>query len=145
MAITREQAYGALFALGQGLAWGSPPTTWAFTMRRVKTPDQIEGMMPAFCQGAYEETSTQTRGQDKLRIWKAAWFWYFFDGNDDTIIDSLVNPALDALDALFPPDPQVQTLGGVVYKAWISGEIQKIGGNIDGQMLVVIPISMIVP
>lgn len=147
---TREQVYSALFALGQGITWGSPPVTWEFTMRRVKTPDQVTGMMPALCQGEFLEESQQTTRMPQLRTFQAAWFIYHYDGNPDAIMATTTNQILDAIDALFPadgerPGARRQTLGGLVHKCWISGRIEKFGGNIDEQVLIVVPISMMVP
>lgn len=149
MSPSRETVYEALFALGQGLSWGNqgvPPQTWAFTSRRVKTPEQLGvDMQPALCQAEWKESTTQIRGLPPKRLWHVAWFVYFFQGNDDAITATTTNAILDAVDALFPEDPLVQTLGGLAYKAWIDGEIQKFGGNLDSQVLLVIPIAIEVP
>jgi hypothetical protein len=141
---TREAVYGALFALGQGLTWGSGQT-WASTSRRVKTPDQVVGMMPALCQGEYLETTEQITRMPQRRIWDAAWFIYHYNGNQDAILATVTNQILDAVDSLFPGEPGRQRLGGLVHKVWIEGRTEKYGGNIDGQVLLVVPIRILVP
>ena len=144
---TREQAMAALFALGQGVTWGSPPVGWQFTMRRVKTPDQIVGQMPALCQGEFGSTVEQITRMPAKRTLMAAWFVYHFNGNDDAILATTTNAILDAVDALFDPEIQngPQTLGGLVPSARVEGEVEQYGGNVDGQVLLVIPIRVILP
>ena len=39
--MTREDIFGALFALTSSLAWGSPPRSLAYSARRVKLWDEI--------------------------------------------------------------------------------------------------------
>ena len=153
MTVTREAVMTALFALGQNIQWGSPPVTyptngglcWAYTSRRVKTPDQIEGMQPALCQAEFKETTEQAFGVSAKRVWNVAWMIYVFDGNDDTIMPTVFNPILDAIDAAFEPGHGPQNLGGLVERVYLQGEIEKYGGNISGQVLLVVPLQIVVP
>ena len=146
MTIIREPVYEALFALGGALTW---PGGGAFvgTSRRVKTPDRVIGSTPYLCQGEYSESTTQQTRLPQLRVWRAAWFIYLFNGDDEAVIYQQLNPILDAIDALFPADPEleVQTLGGLVNKVWVDGETRKYGGNIDGTLLCVVPLSISCP
>ena len=151
MTVTREAIYGALFALGQGLQWTggsvSPETGlyWASTSRKVKTPDQLVGMMPALCQAEFLETTDQQFGVSAKRVWKAAWFVYHYDGSEDAIPAMTTNAILDAVDALFEPANGPQNLGGLVERVLLQGETEKYGGSIDPQVLLVIPFQIIVP
>ena len=142
---TREQIYSALFALGQGLTWGAPSTTWAFSMRRTILDQLSPEQQPAFLQTEFSEESAQVRGQDPLRKFHVGWFIMLYDGNPDAIMATQANQILDAIDALFPPDPMVQTLGGLVYSVKINGAIDRFGGSIDSQMLLVVPLTIIAP
>ena len=38
-----------------------------------------------------------------------------------------------------------QTLGGLVYAAWVNGVIRKFEGDIDGQTIIAVPISILIP
>ena len=151
MTVSREAVYSALFALGQGITWGTPPVTWVFTMRRVMTPDQVVGQMPAICQGEYLEEVQQITRMPQKRTWAAAWFIYHYAGSSDDIPATVTNQILDAIDLLFPADDQRpgarrQTLGGLVHKVWIEGRIEKYGGTgMDGQVLIVVPLRILVP
>ena len=56
---------------------------------------------------------------------------------------------LDAVEALLKPAPgapsRTQTLGGTVIHAWIEGKIDVHPGDLDGQAIAVVPISVLVP
>ena len=62
---------------------------------------------------------------------------------------SILNPLLDGVDATLRTGMnQVtgqQTLGGLVYHAWIEGEIIKDTSGIDGYTMAVVPLSILVP
>jgi hypothetical protein len=60
----------------------------------------------------------------------------------------VLNPLLDAIEAALAPVPvqgNVQTLGGLVSRAYIDGEIEIDEGNIDNQSVAIIPVSIIAP
>lgn len=149
MRVSREEVYTALFNLGAKLSWGNlgeQPFTFVFSSRRVKTPEQLGvALQPALCQAEWKETTQQNKGLPPKRVWRAAWFIYFYEGNDDAITATMTNAILDAIDELFPAAPEEQTLGGLVDKAWIEGDIEKYGGQLDSQVLLVVPISLQVP
>lgn len=144
MTATREQVYGALFALAQTVNWGS---TFAYTSRRVRLWDDIPSV-PALCQGEHAETVTQATRLPARRTLTAEWYIYHRAGKDPNAIPAtLNNQILDAVEAALAPAPgfETQTLGGLVHHCWIDGNILKVPGDIDGDALMVVPIHILWP
>ena len=143
----REQVFQALFALGQGLTWGSPPSGFVFAARRVKLWDDVPGQ-PALCQAEHDEQVEQITGLPPKLTLNASWLIYQNAGADPAATPATINnQILDAIQGAFPnPDGgQVQTLGGLVAKCWINGRIFKDPGDLDGQGLLIVPIQILVP
>ena len=81
-------------------------------------------------------------------ILSASWLIYHDAGKDPEATPATQsNLILDAIQALFPADDpdNVQTLGGLVHYARISGKVFKDPGDLDGQALIIVPISILVP
>lgn len=143
----REDIFNALFALAQNLTWGTPPRTFAYAQRRVKMWTDVPGQ-PAFCQAEHDEDIQQVTRQLPKRTLSASWMIYHSVGIDpDAIPATETNLILDAIDAVFPSDDpdQVQTLDGLVHYARISGKVFKDPGDLDGQALIIVPISILIP
>ena len=155
---TREQIYAALFTLvstGEGssgtLAWGSNQA-FVYTSRRVKLWDDLPSQ-PALCQAEQGETVTQATGFPPKRTFRASWLIYHKAGASPSAVPTTANnEILDAVEALFVPTPadpgfpdKRLTLGGLVHHCWIDGRIIKDPGDLDGQALMVVPISILVP
>jgi hypothetical protein len=66
------------------------------------------------------------------------------DANPTQIPDTLINALLDAIDAQMQSKPpgERQTLGNVVYHAWIEGEILIDTGIIDQQIAIMVPVRV---
>lgn len=147
---TREDVYGALFAFADKIRWRGASGQSAFVEkhRRVKLWDDIAGQ-PALCQAEHQEVIQQTTALVYKRTFKASWIIYHTAGRDDpgAIPATETNAILDAVQAAFTPDgpEDLQTLGGLVHHAWIDGAIDKFQGDLDGQTMIVVPISMFVP
>lgn len=142
---TREAIMIALLALGATLQWGSPPSGFVYTSRRVKTADQLEGLQPALMQSKFRETVDQAYGVSAKRIFDVEWFIYFYQGDDDAITEIETDQILDAVDALFEPLFGPVTLGGLVERVFVQGETMILGGNITGQVMIVVPLKIICP
>ena len=145
--ISREAIFEALFGLTDGLAWGAPPRSFLHRARRVKLWSDLPGQ-PALCQAEHDETITEVTGLPPKRVFGASWLIYHDAGKDpDAAPANETNQILDAIEALFPTgDPDhVQTLGGLVHHAFISGRVFKDSGDLDGQALIVVPIQMVGP
>jgi len=150
---TREAIFSALFALasaGEGLVgtvtWGAGQTL-AYTSRRVRLWGEIPAQ-PALCQAEHDETVAEVTGLASKTTLSASWLIYHNAGKDPSATPTIAtNQILDAIQALFPAgDPDnVQTLGGLVHHAFISGRIFKDSGDLDGQALIIVPITILVP
>lgn len=143
----REDIFGALFALGAGLTWGSPPRSLAYSTRRVKLWDDLPAQ-PALCQAEQDEEVVEITGMPSRTTCSASWLIYHNVGKDPAATPaSETNLILDAVQALFPSgDPDhVQTLGGLVHHAFVAGKVFKDSGDLDGQALIIVPIKILVP
>ena len=58
----------------------------------------------------------------------------------------LLNPILDAIEALFSPtENNIQTLGGLCSHCWISGKIETSEGALGNQEVAIVPIEILAP
>lgn len=150
----REAVFEALFALvseGEGLpgrvTWNQGQDGFAYTSRRVRPWDDVPAQ-PALMQAEHEEELAQVSGLPPKRTLKAAWMVYHQAGADSAAIPAIVtNQVLDALEAaLAPDDPSgACTLGGLVHHCFLDGKVFKASGDLDGQALVVAPITLLLP
>jgi hypothetical protein len=150
---TREAIFSALFALvstGEGLAgtlaWGDGQGL-AYTSRRVRLWGDIP-VQPALCQAEHDETVTEATGLPSKTTLSASWLIYHEAAKDPAAVPTTqTNQILDAVQALFPAgDPDnVQTLGGLVHHAFINGKVFKDSGDLDGQALIIVPITLLIP
>ncbi len=155
---TREDIFSALFALvstGDGgpgtIGWGAGETL-AYTSRRVRLWDDLPAQ-PALCQAEHDETFAQaTRLPFKRRL-TASWLIFHKAGAEPAAVPAQTsNALLDAIEALFTPSPgdpgfpdQRLTLGGLVHHCFIDGKLFKDPGDLDGQGLIIVPITLLVP
>lgn len=143
---TREAAFAALFALIQTATWNGG-TTWAFTDRRICLFKDCPAQ-PAMFVVSIDDDISQVTGLPYIQTWKANIIIYHNAGTvlanvpqqtDNMIIDAVFK-------ALTPLGPgNKQTLGGLVHHCFIKGTIKKVPGDLDGQSLITIPITMLVP
>lgn len=156
-----EPIYAALFSLvsqGEGLAgkiaWTNPdssPGALAYTSRRVKTFDDLQGKQPALCQAEPSETIRWRTNQDPAITLDAHWLIYLNAGDPNAVPAQTTNLVLDQIKALFvdvgPEGVQHLQLvyAGGVYRVWIEGTIEKFQGDLDGQTLLVVPIKILAP
>lgn len=153
MTATREQIYGALFALTGAMTWGDDDRTWKQRSRRVKLfSDVPTTQQPALYQAEHGETSVQLSNLPYKRTFAANWIIYQATGKDPNAVPAQENNLiLDAVYAAIAPSPgdsgypQRNTLGGLVHHCFIDGEIFKDPGDIDNQGMMVIPIKLLVP
>lgn len=75
--------------------------------------------------------------------------WVYTDVGKDTNAnpEQGLNNIIDALEAALTPSigTNVQTLGGLVYHAWIEGNIEQFPGVLDGIAKAIIPVKILVP
>jgi hypothetical protein len=153
--MSREAIYSALFALvsqgeGQpGKITGAGGETLLFTSRRVKLFGDLPAQ-PALCQAEHGETYAQQTNLPYKRTFSASWLLYHTAGNDPSAVPSTTtNNLLDAIGAAITPYPNNpgyrQTLGGLVHHCFINGKVFRESGDLDGQALFIVPITLLIP
>lgn len=160
MTVTREQVFGALFALTQSVNWNIgtevDPIFETFktrTRRIVLFSDVPDKEQPWIGQAEHGETSAKNTTLPYRRIWKAQWMVYHQAGKQPkalpTVRNNLILDALEQAIAPKPSDPGFldarNTLSGLVHHCFIEGEVFKDPGDIDNQALIIVPITILVP
>jgi hypothetical protein len=142
--MSRNAVFDALLALSN-VTWGSG-ATFVERSRRLKMWDKAP--TPSLYQIEGSETVASTDGQFDKRTLRANWIIYHSSGKDQSATPAqTTSDILDTLEALFRPTlPGArQTLGGIAYRAFIDGSIHKDNGDLDGQALLIVPITIIMP
>ena len=140
----RNQIFDALLALGD-VRWGNDES-FVERLRRLKMWDKAP--CPALYQVEGTETVASLDGQLDRHSLRANWIVYHRGGKDQAATPAETsNAILDAIEAAFrPPLPGArQTLGGLAYRAFIDGTIHKDNGDLDGQAMLIVPITIILP
>lgn len=152
MTTPRDTIYQALFDLlvantqwqygGQG-----SPKGFAETNRRVKLWGDPQ-IKPSMFMAEHEEYTEQKTGLPYKRSFKVKLIIYQDTAQAPGVAGSQENDRiLDAVEAaLIPTDGQQrQTLGGIVHHCFVEGNTFKDPGDLDGQGMMVVPITMLVP
>lgn len=143
---TREQIVQALFVLLQSSGY------FVSAGRRNRDPEGLDPLVtPALF--LLEDTDKWDRGQGYNQFAKREMKLYaivYSDvGADDSAVPStIINGALDAIEAKLQPDDVVNgtlTLGGLVQSVTIDGESQRSSGDTTGKALAVVPIRILFP
>ncbi len=154
MSLGREAIWSAFFALlspSLTTAGGGPFKT---VSRRARPYTNVApGEQPALFVLQRRETA-EAKDRGKPTIWRLHGSLYIYAQNplDGVAPGSgggqVLNPLIDAVEgALAPVAAQgwVQSLGGLVSRAFIDGEVEMDEGNIDNQAVAIIPVSIIGP
>ena len=140
--MNRNAIYDALMALGSGVtgSFGG----FVDTGRRLKLWDQAQ--FPALYQVEPDDMVTSHLGTLPKRELKVTWVIYHAVGKDQSSTPArTTSDMIDAVEAVFPVVAAYQTLGGLVHAAFIDGTIKKFEGDLDGQTIITIPITLLVP
>lgn len=143
--MSTNDIYDALLALGAGLRWGDAQQ-FEETSRRLKMWDKAPDL--ALYQVEPEDEERSADGQLDRETLHANWVIYHRAGKDQSATPARVTTdILDAVKALFKLEPMgtKQTLGGLVYRTFVNGKITKAEGDLDGQTMIVVPITILVP
>ena len=143
----REQAIAALVArVASAYAWATPPS------RRLKLwSDVPPAMRPAcFVFEGGAETYTHAEGPVPKRSIAPRLFIYVDAHDPATVGAALLNTIMDALDAALAPtgaDAPLgrTTLAGTAYRCAIDGKPLKDPGDLDGDGLLVVPVTIVLP
>ena len=143
----REQAVGALLRrVATAYAWASPPS------RRLKLWSDVPASMRPACflfEGGAETYEDAAVGAPKRSLHVR--LFIYVDAHDPAAIGAAaLNTIMDALDqALVPAGCDLplgrMTLGGIAYRASIDGKPLKDPGDLDGDGLLVVPITIVLP
>jgi hypothetical protein len=145
---TREAIYSALFALVSGAY------AWKTSARRLKLwGDVPPSMRPALFQFEGVEDDDEWTGSGGLQLVRtlACKLFIYTDASDPSTIGATqLNNINDALDAALAPSggdvmTNRQTLGGLVSSCRIKGRRFKDPGDLDGDGLLIVPISIVWP
>lgn len=147
---TRQQVFNALFALLKTLPPPQGSNAWNTFTQEIRDWDAyttVQQPVMTLARGA-QNFSLKAVGTTKFH-WKVALLIYFrTDGfqTTSTYPDEITDPILDSIEQLFTPQMinQYFTLGGLVQNCWIDGNIYSDPGIVDGQGVILVPISIIV-
>lgn len=143
--MSREAAYGALFALLQAGASGAGLNT---VDRRVRLPEQMNAAeLPALFMGVDRQQVAPRSGLPPRRTLGARLFLYAANPDRHTAAGIVLNGLLDWVEATLAPDPvsNLQTLGGAVRHAWVEGAIEVFEGPSGDRAAALVPVLMLVP
>lgn len=144
---TREQAVAALLRrIAGAYPWASPPS------RRLKLWSDVPAAMRPACflfEGGAETYSDGSGATPKRAL--ALKVFVYVDAHDPGVLGAArLNTIMDALDvALSPTGPDAAlgrlTLDGTAYRCSIDGKPLKDPGDLDGDGLLVVPITIVLP
>ena len=144
---TREDAIGALLArLATAYGWATPPT------RRLKLWSDVPAAMRPACflfEGG-SETYTGAATEPAKRALSVRLFIYV-DAHDPATVGAVqLNDIMDALDDALAPSGADLTLGrctlnGTAHRCAIEGKPLKDPGDLDGDGLLLVPITIVLP
>lgn len=100
----------------------------------------------------HEKAEATRRGEPTKWLLKAELFVYALNQADQIAPGSgggqVLNPLIDAVEKALAPRPvegNALTLGGLVSRAFIDGEVEVYEGNIINQAVAIIPVTIIAP
>lgn len=142
----------AVEALAKTAVWSSNPSGFKVVSRRVVLFSDA-ALQPALYQAEHEEQTDQVSNMPYKTTVDINWIVYQNVAQDLTAVGATENNLiLAALKKVLEPqtwDPgypdERNTLNGLCYHCYISGNIFKDPGDIDGQGMMVIPIKVLVP
>ena len=152
MNVQREQVALALLKLLQGINANTTygPAKFAggsITRKGViwsKTPPTNQPAL-YLIQVAEHATQATAIGETKWIIDYVLQIYATADASSGAVPDTLINAILDAVDVTLQPRPNAerQTLGGLVTNCWIEGEIIIGTGQLDTQLVMLVPVRVV--
>jgi hypothetical protein len=150
----REAIWSALFGLLTPLQ-ASPPTSnapFATVSRRAINFEAVASVQqPAlYVMQRREHVTTQGKGLPPKWVLHGEIFIYVANQPDQIAAGSgggqALNPLIDAVEKALAPvlaQGNVQSLGGLVSRAFIDGEVEIFEGNIINQAVAIIPLTIV--
>ena len=144
---TREEAVAALLArIAVAYPWAAPPS------RRLKLWSDVPPAMRPACflfEGGAETYENAAGSVPKRSL--AVKLFIYIDAHDPALIGAVaLNTIMDALDEALAPaaaDDRLgrNTLAGTAYRCAIEGRPMKDPGDLDGDGLLVVPVTIVLP
>lgn len=144
MAATREQAMAAVFTLLKSAYAFDVSTRRNAAPETLVVPGQTAFVLVKEAE-KIERKAVNIPG--KVTLYLRALIYTDAGENPNLVPDSIINPIHDAIDkALAPDSPNgCCTLGGLVFAAYINGEVFNAPGDRSGKGVASIPIEIILP
>lgn len=138
--MTREPIYAALFAKLQTI-----PGIVTSSRRLLHWSDCPDDMQPAiYMTQAGETVETQIKGAP-YKWTMAVKIWVYVRVTDGAAPGPVINPILDAIEAVLTPQAGIkQTLGGLCDEVIINGQIDTYEGTLGSQEVALVPITILV-
>lgn len=143
--MSRNDIFNALLAIGQAIE-PSTGNQWLDIGRQMKAPENAQ--CPALFQVEGDCDTNSRLGQMNKRVEQVTWVIYLNYAKDQATIPAVATQDLkDAIEAKLGelPSGNPQTLGGLVYAAYIDGAIRRFPGDLDGLELLTVPIKLLLP
>lgn len=141
--MNREEIYSAVFAKLTALLPGTFKTA-SRRLRHIETMQHEE--MPAVFQVQQDESFDARPNLPTKKVLNVEWWIYVGEPNESAAPSSQLNPVLDAVDGVLGQDGaglDVETLGGRVFNAKISGKVEIIEGVLGDRALAIIPVRIV--
>lgn len=133
----------------------SAPTVvpWKTTSRRLRLWDQVDkGDRPALflSENSIERIGYQSETLPRKEMTPNVIVYTHAPHDDPDPPAAKLNRILDAIEAAIAPAGRdlltgKQTLGGLVSHVYISGDVEKDPGDLDGDGILIVPLSILVP
>jgi len=144
--MNRETIYSAVFTKWQALLTNG--AGFVTVSRRLDNFANVPAILqPALYQLQAQEKTAPVRGVPPKRTLSLELFVYATSADPAVAPSSVLNPLLDAVDAILAPDPvtQVQNFGiAGVQHIWIEGVTKIAEGVLDNQAVAVIPVEILI-
>lgn len=123
-------------------------TGFATVSRRLKLWTEVAAQPALFVRNADDQVAPRPhRMPARVTLNAEAWIYNRTGPTEADAPSVLQNHLLDALCAVLEPEParETQTLGGLVHNCWIEGAIVRDSGDITGNAVAMVPISILLP
>lgn len=140
--MNREEIYSALWAR-------LPQDQFAYASRRVRMyTDLADGEFPSLMMSQGPEVAQKVTRQPVKWTFSVELLIYVHTGGDLNDVPAMhLNPLVDIVTNALKPDPAFAelTLGGLVERCSVEGEITTDGGSLDVHGFAIIPVTIVVP
>ena len=142
----RNQIANAIVALLQSATLNSQPTFQSVSRKLLmwtNVPVQPAAFVTKYLESSVGKSDTLPR----IRSFNYRIFVFMQSGDDTSGNASSIDDLLDSVELVFTPSPVTGklTLGGLVSHCRIDGQIVIDPGDLDGQALITIPVSVLLP